>query len=283
MIFGDFIFALDLDRPVRASMSSKRWRASICPMRASCRSVFLSHRKKQDRAPEPKYPEYYDDADIIAGDFHFMRQYMPDRLDGKMVLTNTLTAGDVEELRSRGVTMLVTTTPDFAGRSFGTNASRRRYSRCWERRGRSDGADYAACSPNCSCVARREPGRAVNLWRRLVATQPYDRLSPRTRAAAFRCGACWRRGLDRRGLGTMLGGIFSTIGSARKRGRRRRAGIVRADRHRVRVRRTLLRRTRRDGADCRQRLYVCLRHARRVCGLDHRLGSDPRVRISVAP
>ena len=50
-----------------------------------------------------------------------MRQYMPDRLDGKMVLTNTLTANDVEELRSRGVALLVTTTPDFAGRSFGTN------------------------------------------------------------------------------------------------------------------------------------------------------------------
>ena len=77
--------------------------------------------KKQDRPPQPKYPEYYDDAEIIAGDFHFMRQYMPDRLDGKTILTNTLTAGDVEELRARGVTTLVSTTPDFAGRSFGTN------------------------------------------------------------------------------------------------------------------------------------------------------------------
>jgi hypothetical protein len=50
-----------------------------------------------------------------------MRQFMPDRLDGKMVLTNTLTDRDIEELRARGVTSLVTTTPDFGGRSFGTN------------------------------------------------------------------------------------------------------------------------------------------------------------------
>jgi hypothetical protein len=50
-----------------------------------------------------------------------MRQYMPDRLDGKFVLTNTVTERDIEELRARGVTTLVTTTPDFAGRSFGTN------------------------------------------------------------------------------------------------------------------------------------------------------------------
>jgi hypothetical protein len=50
-----------------------------------------------------------------------MRQFMPARLDGKLVLTNTVTERDIEELRSRGVACLVTTTPDFGGRSFGTN------------------------------------------------------------------------------------------------------------------------------------------------------------------
>ncbi len=122
MIFGDFIFALDLDRPVRGLDEFEEMARKYLP--DACKlpfQFFYPTGKKQDRAPEPKYPEYYDDADIIAGDFHFMRQYMPDRLDGKMVLTNTLTARDIEELRSRGVTTLVTTTPDFSGRSFGTN------------------------------------------------------------------------------------------------------------------------------------------------------------------
>ncbi|MDQ2873060.1 MAG: quinate 5-dehydrogenase, partial [Candidatus Eremiobacteraeota bacterium] len=73
------------------------------------------------RPPQPKYPQYYRDAEIIAGDFHFMRQFMPEDLDGKTVLTNTVTAHDVEELRKRGVARLITTTPDFQGRSFGTN------------------------------------------------------------------------------------------------------------------------------------------------------------------
>jgi hypothetical protein len=77
--------------------------------------------KKQDRPPQPKYPEYYDDAEIIAGDYHFMRQFMPDRLDGKTILTNTVTANDVDFLREHGIARLVTTTPDFGGRSFGTN------------------------------------------------------------------------------------------------------------------------------------------------------------------
>ncbi len=122
VIFGDFIFALDLDKPVRGLAEfeemARRYLPDACKLPFQ---FFYPTGKKQDRPPQPKYPEYYDDAEIIAGDFHFMRQFMPARLDGKMVLTNTLTARDIEELRSRGVTTLVTTTPDFAGRSFGTN------------------------------------------------------------------------------------------------------------------------------------------------------------------
>jgi hypothetical protein len=122
VIFGDFIFALDLDRPVRGLAEFEEMARKYLP--DACKlpfQFFYPTGKKQDRPPQPKYPEYYDDAEIIAGDFHFMRQFMPDRMDGKMVLTNTLTARDIEELRTRGVTSLVTTTPDFGGRSFGTN------------------------------------------------------------------------------------------------------------------------------------------------------------------
>ena len=122
VIFGDFIFALDLDKPVRGLAEFEEMARKYLP--DACKlpfQFFYPTGKKQDRPPQPKYPEYYDDAEIIAGDFHFMRQFMPDRLDGKMILTNTLTARDIEELRARGVTSLVTTTPDFGGRSFGTN------------------------------------------------------------------------------------------------------------------------------------------------------------------
>jgi hypothetical protein len=122
VVFGDFIFALDLDRPVRGLDEFEEMARKYLP--DACKlpfQFFYPTGKKQDRPPESKYPEYYDDAEIIAGDFHFMRQYMPDRLDGKTIITNTLTARDIEDLRSRGVATLVSTTPDFAGRSFGTN------------------------------------------------------------------------------------------------------------------------------------------------------------------
>lgn len=122
VLFGDFIFALDLDKPVRGLAEfealAERYLPDACKLPFQ---FFYPTGKKQDRPPEPKYPQYYAEADIIAGDFHFMRQFMPERLDGKTVLTNTLTARDVDELRARGVARLVTTTPDFGGRSFGTN------------------------------------------------------------------------------------------------------------------------------------------------------------------
>lgn len=122
VLFGDFIFALDLDKPVKGLREFEEMAEKYLP--DACKlpfQFFYPTGKKQEKPPQPKYPQYYHDADIIAGDFHFMRQFMPDDLNAKIVLTNTVTENDVDELRKRGVKMLITTTPDFQGRSFGTN------------------------------------------------------------------------------------------------------------------------------------------------------------------
>jgi hypothetical protein len=84
VVFGDFIFALDLDRPVRGLDEFEEMARKYLP--DACKlpfQFFYPTGKKQDRPPQAKYPEYYDDAEIIAGDYHFMRQFMPDRLDGR--------------------------------------------------------------------------------------------------------------------------------------------------------------------------------------------------------
>ncbi|MGB8965811.1 MAG: hypothetical protein WCB99_09240 [Candidatus Cybelea sp.] len=122
VIFGDFIFALDKDMPVRDLHEFERLAEKYLP--DACKlpfQFFYPTGKKQEKPPEPKYPQYYEEAEIIAGDFHFMRQFMPERLDGKIVLTNTVTQTNVEELAARGIKTLITTTPEIAGRSFGTN------------------------------------------------------------------------------------------------------------------------------------------------------------------
>jgi hypothetical protein len=122
VLFGDFIFALDKDMPVRDLHEFERMAEKYLP--DACKlpfQFFYPTGKKQEKPPEPKYPQYYEQAEIIAGDFHFMRQFMPARLDGKTILTNTVTQANVDELAQRGVATLITTTPDLGGRSFGTN------------------------------------------------------------------------------------------------------------------------------------------------------------------
>ena len=59
--------------------------------------------------------------DIIAGDFLYIKQFMPERLDNKIIITNTITEANVRSLKEKGVRILITTTPEFNGRSFGTN------------------------------------------------------------------------------------------------------------------------------------------------------------------
>ena len=50
-----------------------------------------------------------------------IRRYIPAGLSGQTIITNTITSADIEFLKEKGVGALVTTTPEYEGRSFGTN------------------------------------------------------------------------------------------------------------------------------------------------------------------
>ena len=122
VLFGDFIFALDLDKPVKGlhefEQMAERYLPDACKLPFQ---FFYPTGKKQERSPEPKFPQYYERAVVIAGDCHFIRQHMLEDLGGKIILTNTVTPANVEELRVRGADKLITSTPNLGGRSFGTN------------------------------------------------------------------------------------------------------------------------------------------------------------------
>ncbi len=121
MVFGDLIFTLGIPLPLR-SLSSLHLAASILgPIISRLPFSMLYPTGEKQEKVEPKYTKYYDEAEIIAGDFHFIRRYMPEQMTGKTIITNTVTAEDVAELTKRGVKLLVTTTPNLNGRSFGTN------------------------------------------------------------------------------------------------------------------------------------------------------------------
>ena len=78
---------------------------------------------EQDKQPKrnPSMERLYDWADVIAGDWLYVRKFMPDDMRGKWIITNTTTAATSSSRAARGVELLVTSTPRLDGRSFGTN------------------------------------------------------------------------------------------------------------------------------------------------------------------
>ena len=76
--------------------------------------------EKQDTI-EPKWQKWYKWADVIVGDFLIIRRHLPEALPGKLIVTNSTTAEDIELLRQCGVSAVVTTSLRVEDRSFGTN------------------------------------------------------------------------------------------------------------------------------------------------------------------
>ncbi len=120
-LFGDLIFALGIPIGVRSLGTIRCLAAALLPILRRMPISVLYPTGSEQETSKPRYGKYFAWADIVAGDFLFIRKNLPERMDGKIIVTNTTTAEDVALLRERGVATLVTTTPEFQGRSFGTN------------------------------------------------------------------------------------------------------------------------------------------------------------------
>lgn len=125
VVFGDLMFGLGIPVPLRGIATLRTVARCLLPvvMRLPL-SVLYPTGSKQERI-EPKHGAWYRWADVIAGDFLYIRRHLPTpesgALVGKIIVTNTTTPADRDELRLRGVSRIYTTTPEFDGRSFGTN------------------------------------------------------------------------------------------------------------------------------------------------------------------
>jgi len=121
MIYGDVLFALGLPLPLYSLQALARVaRIAVPVVRLLPFSLLYPTGKKQDIG-KPRHTKYFYQADIIAGDFHFIKRYMPPELSGKTIITNTVTSDDIVYLKERKLSCLITTTPEINGRSFGTN------------------------------------------------------------------------------------------------------------------------------------------------------------------
>lgn len=121
VVFGDFLFALGLPIPLRSLRAVRILAAILLPVLTKLPIKFLYPTGKKQEEITPRWSTYYAWADVITGDFHLIRRFMPLDLRGKIILTQTITPTDVVELRKRGVWMLITDGPDMGGRSYATN------------------------------------------------------------------------------------------------------------------------------------------------------------------
>ena len=120
-VFADLMFSLGIPIPLHTVSQLKRLAAILIPIvgRLPFSWVYPTGEKQEVRIP--KWEKYYQWANVIAGDCLYIKRHMPDRLEGKVIATNTTTEEDVELFRRAGVKYLVTSTPVLQGRSFGTN------------------------------------------------------------------------------------------------------------------------------------------------------------------
>ncbi len=119
--FGDMMFSLGINIPVHTDRALKTLAAVLMPIagRLPFEWVYPIGEKQEER--KPKYPKWFHWGTVVAGDCHYIKRYMPDDMQGKVIVTNTTTQEDTELFRRCGVKYLVTTTPVLEGRSFGTN------------------------------------------------------------------------------------------------------------------------------------------------------------------
>jgi hypothetical protein len=120
-IIGDLMFGLGLPIRLHSAAAVKRLAALVMPIagRLPFDWIYPTGEKQEER--KPKWEEDYAWASVIAGDVHYIKRHMPPFLAGKVIATNTTTDEDVDLFRRAGVASLVTSTPRFDGRTFGTN------------------------------------------------------------------------------------------------------------------------------------------------------------------
>jgi hypothetical protein len=121
-VFGDLMVALGVPIPLYGIPAFKRVARIMLPI-VSHFPMSMIFYGSDGAEHEPKYVKYFEESDLIAGDFLFMRKYMPKNLAGKTVVTNTTTEENIALLKERGVKTVITTTPRYEGRSFGTNTT----------------------------------------------------------------------------------------------------------------------------------------------------------------
>lgn len=120
-VFGDLMFGLGIPIALHSTQALKRLAPIAVPIAGRLPFTWVYPTGEKQEMRVPKWQKYYEWATVISGDMHYVRRHVPDRLPGKVIVTNTTTATDIALLKQIGIKYLITTTPVLEGRSFGTN------------------------------------------------------------------------------------------------------------------------------------------------------------------
>ncbi len=121
VVCGDLIFALGIPRKINSLKTLYNVARVIAPIACKLPFEILYPTGKAQETTNNRYYKFFYETDIIAGDFLYINRYMPEVMENKIIITNTVTAKDINRLKNAGVSVLITTTPGYQGRSFGTN------------------------------------------------------------------------------------------------------------------------------------------------------------------
>ena len=119
--FGDLMFSLGIPMQVHTEKQLKTLANILMPIagRLPFKWIYPTGEKQEER--KPKHEDIFTRSTVTAGDCHYIKRYMPDKMGDKVIVTNTTTPEDVAFFRGSGCKYLITTTPVLDGRSFGTN------------------------------------------------------------------------------------------------------------------------------------------------------------------
>jgi hypothetical protein len=121
VVYGDLLFGLGLPIPVRSHSAVRLLGAILLPFITLLPFKWFYPTGEKQEKRTPKHAKYFEQADMICGDWHYIRKFMPDQLPGKVILTQTIRKADLEFLANAGVTGVITTTPVIGGETYATN------------------------------------------------------------------------------------------------------------------------------------------------------------------
>jgi len=119
IIIGDLMVALGIPIPLHTLEQYRKIARVVLPLVSHFPMGMLYHRSRTQQSPT--CCRFCEKADVIAGDFLTIASCLPTSLKAKTIVTNGTTPEDINLLKERGARRVITTTPQYDGRSFSTN------------------------------------------------------------------------------------------------------------------------------------------------------------------